>query len=45
MPGARRSSKNGGGGGPRKTEDEKLLNGPQRDGEGISQSEIDALFG
>ncbi len=27
-----------------KTEDEKLLAGPQREGEGISQSEIDALF-
>ncbi len=27
-----------------KTEDEKLLNGPQLEGKGLSQSEIDALF-
>ena len=27
-----------------KTDDEKLLNGPQHEGEGISQAEIDALF-
>ncbi len=27
-----------------KSDDEKLLNGPQHEGEGISQAEIDALF-
>ena len=27
-----------------KTEDEKLLSGPQMEGEGISQDEIDKLF-
>lgn len=27
-----------------KTEDEKLLDGPQLDGKGLSQSEVDALF-
>ena len=30
--------------GPAKTEDEKLLHGPQRAGKGISQDEIDKLF-
>ena len=30
--------------GVEKTEDEKLLHGPQLDGEGLSQAEIDALF-
>ena len=27
-----------------KTEDEKLLNGPQLEGKGLSQADIDALF-
>ncbi|MBT3661017.1 MAG: hypothetical protein HOB37_10915 [Rhodospirillaceae bacterium] len=27
-----------------KTEDEKLLEGPQMEGKGLSQSEVDALF-
>ena len=28
----------------KKTDDEKLLNGPQLDGEGLDQAAIDALF-
>lgn len=29
---------------PQRTDDEKLLNGPQLDGKGLNQAEIDALF-